>query len=69
MIKEIDFFGLYLTPLLAWTLVTFVIWFALCRLLEAVAFYRWVWHRSLFNVALFVILLGGVAHVLPRLLY
>ncbi|MDA5194388.1 DUF1656 domain-containing protein [Govanella unica] len=69
MIKEIDFFGLYLTPMLAWMILTFGIWLLVCRILEYVDAYRFVWHRSLFNVALYVILLGGVTYVLPRILY
>ena len=30
------------------------------RFLRAIGFYRWVWHRALFDLAIYVILLGVV---------
>ena len=39
------------------------------RFLRAIGFYRWVWHRALFDLAIYVILLGVVtaagASILP----
>ena len=39
------------------------------RFLDALGFYRWVWHRALFDLAIYVILLGVVtaagASILP----
>jgi hypothetical protein len=39
---------------------------ALRRLLARAGFYRLVWHRPLFDFALYVILVGGVAVLLSR---
>jgi hypothetical protein len=38
------------------------------RLLRAIGFYRWVWHRALFDLAIYVILLGVVTVAGARLL-
>ena len=56
---EFDLFGVYLPPLLpavmgAWLLTALVI-----RVLNGAGFYRMVWHRPLFNLALYVLVLGG----------
>lgn len=60
MNHELDIYGLFITPLLAWAVIAWLISIPLRRLLEAIGFYRLVWHRALFDVALFFILLGGV---------
>jgi hypothetical protein len=60
MIKEIDLFGVYLPPMLAYLAVTAVLWLVLRHLLRRFGAYRWVWHRPLFDTALFVILLAGI---------
>jgi hypothetical protein len=60
---EIDIFGVLIPALLAWLLVTY----ALCAILRPVflrtGLYRLVWHRALFDLALFVCLLGGVVYL------
>lgn len=60
MNHELDLYGLFITPLLAWAVIAWLISIPLRRLLDAIGFYRLVWHRALFDVALFVIVLGGV---------
>jgi Protein of unknown function (DUF1656) len=56
---DVELVGFYLSPLLLWA-VAALIPFALVRwLLERAGLYRFVWHRSLFNLALYVLLVGG----------
>ncbi len=46
--------------------VAFALSLPLRRLLAATGFYRLVWHRPLFDLALFVVLLGGVVTLAHR---
>ena len=66
MITDLDIFGVYLPGLMVMAAVAFVLNLVVCRTLGAVGFYRLVWHRSLFDVSLFVIFLGGVTVVFQR---
>ncbi len=68
MIHEIDIYGVFVPDLMVWFVVAFVLSVPIRRLLALVGFYRLVWHRALFDVALFVILLGGVIVVSHRAL-
>lgn len=61
MTGEIDIGGVFLPSLLIWAVIAFVPTFAVRRLLLAVGFYRFVWHRALFDIALFVAMWGGLA--------
>ncbi len=60
---EIDIYGVLMPALLLWLIVTY----ALCAMLRPVlrrsGLYRLVWHRALFDLALFVCLLGGVVYL------
>ncbi|WP_416050757.1 DUF1656 domain-containing protein [Cupriavidus basilensis] len=58
---EIDLYGVFVPGLLALMFLTFVITACMRAALARAGFYRLVWHRSLFNLALYVIVLGGVA--------
>jgi hypothetical protein len=60
MIGEISLGGVFVPSLLIWVLVAFGLNVVLRRALYAAGFYRFVWHRALFDLALFVILLAGV---------
>ena len=57
---EIDIAGVMMPGLLLWLVVTFLLCAVLRRILERTGIYRFVWHRALFDLALFVVLLGGV---------
>lgn len=61
MSGELNFHGIFFPTLLVWALVALVLSAVVRRVLSAVGFYRWVWHRALFDLALFVILWGVVA--------
>jgi hypothetical protein len=62
-----EVFGFYLPPLLMWGLLALLPFAALRWLLQRGGFYRLVWHRPLFDAALYVILLGAVLFGLPAL--
>jgi hypothetical protein len=57
----LEFFGFDLPPLMLWACVALILFAVIRRLLERLDFYRFVWHRSLFNLALYVLLVGGIA--------
>ncbi|MGG7518228.1 DUF1656 domain-containing protein [Allorhizobium undicola] len=58
---DFDFFGLLVPRLLLLMLLALVLNMILRRILGWIGFYRMVWHRGLFDIALYVILLGGIA--------
>jgi Protein of unknown function (DUF1656) len=60
MIRDLDVYGVFLPPLLVWTVVALAVTAALRRLLAWCGGYRFVWHRPLFDLALLVIVLGAV---------
>ncbi|WP_353191195.1 DUF1656 domain-containing protein [Pandoraea pnomenusa] len=60
MSGEIDIYGVFVPTLLALMVVAFVLTGALRFLLARIGFYRLVWHRSLFNLAVYIIALGGI---------
>ncbi|ABF11654.1 uncharacterized protein DUF1656 [Cupriavidus metallidurans] len=64
---EISIYGVYIPSLLVWMLAAFVITSAARAVLTRVGFYKLVWHRSLFNLALYAIVLGGVVALVPSL--
>lgn len=57
---EISLYGVFIPSLLVWMFAAFIITSAARAVLVRVGFYRLVWHRSLFNLALYAIVLGGV---------
>ncbi len=58
MISELDIAGVFVSPLLLCMLVALVLRVALSRGLDALGLYRVVWHRPLFDISLYFILLG-----------
>jgi hypothetical protein len=60
MNREIDIFGVFLPDLLVWIVVAFFLGVLVRRVLSEIGFYRLVWHRPLFDTAVYVLLLGGV---------
>jgi hypothetical protein len=61
MIGEIDFFGLLVPPLLLWLLLALPLHGLARRVLRRLGIYRWVWHRPLFDLAVYIIIVRGVA--------
>lgn len=60
MIGEFDIYGVYVPIFVIFAAVAFFLQLAVKRLLDASDFYRLVWHRPLFDLAIYVILLGVV---------
>lgn len=60
MTGELDIYGVFVPSLAAWMLLAFLIGLPLRRVLALAGFYRFVWHRPLFDLALYVVLLGCV---------
>ncbi len=66
MIREIDVYGVFIPPILLWTGIALALSALLRRGLARLGFYRFVWHRPLFDLSLLVILIGGVALLATR---
>jgi hypothetical protein len=67
MIAELNIYGVFVSPLLLYTAAALVLMAVLRRGLAAAGFYRSVWHRALFDLALLVIVLGGIVFAADRL--
>ena len=59
--------GVLFPALLAWGAIAVVITMLLRRALAAIGFYRLVWHRPLFDLALGIIILGATVAVATSL--
>ena len=68
MIGELDISGVFLPTLLVMMFATYLLFLGVHALLVRVHFYRLVWHRALFNVALYAVLLGTVDHFCRNLM-
>ena len=60
MIGEFDIYGVYFPAFAVFAAIAFLLQVVIKRLLDASGFYRSVWHRALFDLAIYVILLGVV---------
>ncbi|MFU2326735.1 DUF1656 domain-containing protein [Pseudomonas sp. MAG733B] len=60
MIGDLDISGVFLPTLLVLMGITYVLYLLVHGVLMRLHFYRLVWHRALFNVALYALLLGAV---------
>ena len=60
MIGDVDISGVFLPTLLVLMGITYVLFLVVHGLLTRIHFYRLVWHRALFNVGLYALLLGAV---------
>ena len=67
MIGEINVYGVLLPPLLAWVALALLLSAGLRMGLTRLGFYRFVWHRPLFDLALLVILTGLVSDLMSRI--
>jgi hypothetical protein len=67
-IGEVDIFGILFPPLLIWLGIAVLANAGFRWLLNRLGLYRFVWHRPLFDLALLVILLGGVSLLAENLL-
>ncbi|HVX35048.1 MAG TPA: DUF1656 domain-containing protein [Hyphomicrobium sp.] len=65
---ELDIYGVFIPTLLAWAIVGFVVSLFVRRLLAKLGFYKYVWHRPLFDIALLVVLIGTVVMIANKVL-
>ena len=63
MVGEFDIYGVYFPAFAVFAAIAFMLQVAINRFLGAIGFYRLVWHRALFDLAIYVILLGVVTAV------
>lgn len=61
MPAEFDLYGVYVPRLLVLMLLTFGLIVVIRRILAWLGAYSLVWHRGLFDLALYVLLLGAVS--------
>jgi hypothetical protein len=60
---EIDIAGVLVPSLLLWLIIAYVLSALLSAQLRRIGFYRLVWHRALFDFAIFVCVLGGIVYL------
>jgi hypothetical protein len=69
VIGEFDVYGVYFPAFAVFAAIALMLQLAAKQLLNACGVYRLVWHRALFDLAMYVILLGVVtaaaAGILP----
>ena len=61
MRAELDINGVFVSALLVFAVAAWFLTTVATRLLSWAGFYRFVWHRALFDLALFVAIWGAVA--------
>ena len=60
MTNEFNLYGVFVPALFAWTLIALAVSVPLRRIIAWSGFYRFVWHRPLFDLALYVVLVGAI---------
>ncbi|MFP4890966.1 DUF1656 domain-containing protein [Paraburkholderia sp. EG304] len=68
MIGEIDIFGVFVPSVLVLMLIAYLINLGIRTVLDYASFYRFVWHRSVFDLGIYVLVLGLVVVVSHRLI-
>jgi len=58
MLKEINLGGVFIAPFAGYLLVALLIFIPVRILFDRYAIQRWVWHRPLFDISVFVIILS-----------
>ena len=61
--NEVNFFGVQLPWLLLLAAGALPCAWAMRRLLAIVGAYRWIWHPALFDLALYVLVLGALVYL------
>ncbi|MDR5796220.1 DUF1656 domain-containing protein [Caballeronia sp. LZ008] len=68
MIGEIDILGVFVPAVLVLMFIAYLLNQAIRNVLARVGFYRFVWHRSIFDLGIYVLVLGVVVIVSQRLI-
>jgi Protein of unknown function (DUF1656) len=58
MLKEVNFFGIYFSPFVAYLALALLLFLPLRILFDRWTIQRYVWHRPLFDISVFVIILS-----------
>jgi hypothetical protein len=58
MLKEINIFGIFFAPFAGYLFIALLIFFPLRVLFDRWAIHRYVWHRPLFDLSIFVVILS-----------
>jgi L-asparagine transporter-like permease len=58
MLKEINIDGVFLAPFVGYLCIALLIFVPVRMLFDRYAIHRWVWHRPLFDVSVFIIILS-----------
>ena len=58
MLKEINIQGVYFSPFVAYLIAAFVVFLPVRALFDRWALQRYVWHRPLFDLSVFVIIVS-----------
>ena len=66
MIGEIDIFGVFVPAVLVLMFIAYLINLVIRKALARTGFYRFVWHRSIFDLGIYVLVLGLVVIVSHR---
>lgn len=61
IMQEINLSGVFVPAELIWAGIAFLLSSFICRRLDGTRFYGVIWHRALFDFALFVLLWGGLS--------
>ncbi len=64
---ELDLNGVFVSGMLAWAVAAYAVRAGLTRVFDRIGLYRLVWHRPLFDFALFVILWAAICALAFRL--
>jgi hypothetical protein len=67
MIGEIDILGVFVPSVLVLMLIAYLINIGVRMVLTRIGFYRLVWHRSIFDLGIYVLVLGVLVVVSHRL--
>ena len=68
MIGEIDILGVFVPAVLVLMCIAYLLNLAIRTVLARAGFYRFVWHRSVFDLGTYVLVLGLVVIVSHRLI-
>jgi hypothetical protein len=66
MIGEVDIFGVFVPAVLVLMLIAYLINVVIGKVLSRIGFYRLVWHRSIFDLGIYVFVLAAVVFVSHR---
>jgi hypothetical protein len=63
LMQEVNLSGVFLPAALLWAGIAFLLSSVISRTLSRTGFYALVWHRALFDAALFVLFWGAISAV------